>query len=432
MRLAAKRLLPARLALLLTFALAIAGSSAAIGTSGPDGLVAAYSFDGGTGATLADESGSGNHGAISGATWGTGKTKGALSFDGVNDWVTISDSASLDLSTGMTLEAWVRPSAIGAWRTVVAKERNGGIAYALHASQDASRPVGQVDIGGEQDAVGLAPLPLNTWSYLAVTYDGNVVRLFVNGALADSSVFAGSIPASTGPLRLGGNSIWSEWFRGELDDVRVYNRALSNGEIQGDMNTPVGTVPSAPAGDSQAPSAPGGLSVSGQTQNALTLSWNAATDNVGVTGYGLYRGGTTAGSTNASTRTYTFSGLSCGTMYTLAVDAVDGAGNRSTQATASGTTAACPAPPQPGGLVAAYSFDGGTGTTLADSSGKGNAGAISGPSWTSAGKNGGALTFDGVNDLVTISDSASLDLTTGMTLEAWVRPIATTSWRTVA
>ena len=118
-------------------------------------------------------------------------------------------------------------------------------------------------------------------------------------------------------------------------------------------------------------------------------------------------------------------------MYTLAVDAVDGAGNRSTQATASGTTAACPAPPQPGGLVAAYSFDGGTGSTLADSSGKGNAGVISGPSWTSAGKNGGALTFDGVNDLVTIADTASLDLTTGMTLEAWVRPIATTSWRTV-
>ena len=51
-----------------------------------------------------------------------------------------------------------------------------------------------------------------------------------------------------------------------------------------------------------------------------------------------------------------------------------------------------------------------------------NGGAITGASWTSAGKIGGALSFDGVNDLVTVTDSASLDLTTGMTLEAWVRP----------
>ena len=202
------------------------------------------------------------------------------------------------------------------------------------------------------------------------------------------------------------------------------------------MNNPVAgapprrRLPPAPA-DTQAPSAPGGLSVGGQTQTALTLNWNASTDNVGVTGYNLYRSGTAAGSNNASTRSYTFSGLSCGTTYMLAVDAVDAAGNRSTESTASGTTAACPAPPQPGGLVAAYSFNGGSGATLADSSGRGNAGTISGPSWTTAGKNGGALTFDGVNDLVTVADSASLDLTTGMTLEAWVRPTANTSWRTV-
>ena len=127
--------------------------------------------------------------------------------------------------------------------------------------------------------------------------------------------------------------------------------------------------PDAPR-DTQAPSAPGGLSVTGQTQTALTLSWNASTDNVGVTGYNLYRGGKAAGSNNASTRSYTFNGLSCGTTYTVAVDAVDAAGNRSTQSSASGTTSACPAPPQPGGLVAAYSFNGGSGATLADSSGR--------------------------------------------------------------
>ena len=412
----------------------------ATGGAAPHGLVAAYSFDAGSGSLVADASGKGNDGALSGATWTTsGKYQGALSFDGVNDWVTVADTASLDLSTGMTVEAWVRPAALGGWRTVAAKERSGGIVYALHASQDASRPLGQVDIDGEQDAVGPSSLSLNTWSHLAVTYDGTTVRLYVNGGIADTSTYAGSIPASTGALRLGGNSIWQEWFRGELDDVRVYSRALSATEIQSDMNTPVTDTtapppppPPAPTpSDTQAPTAPSGLSVSGQTQTALTLSWNASTDNVGVTGYNLYRGDNAAGSNNAGTRSYTFNGLSCGTSYTLAVDAVDAAGNRSSQSSASGTTAACPAPPQPSGLVAAYSFNGGSGATLVDASGRGNAGTISGPGWTTAGKNGGALSFDGVNDLVTVADSASLDLTTGMTLEAWVRPAANTSWRTV-
>ena len=76
------------------------------------------------------------------------------------------------------------------------------------------------------------------------------------------------------------------------------------------------------------------------------------------------------------------------------------------------------------GLVAAYSFDAGTGSVLADASGNDRNGSISGASWTTAGRNGGALTFDGINDKVTIADHASLDLTTGMTLEAWVRPTA--------
>ena len=313
----------------------------------------------------------------------------------------------------------------------MAKERSGGIVYALHASQDQSRPVGQVDIAGEQDAVGPASLPPNAWSHLATTYDGTTVRLYVNGALAGSSTFAGSIPASTGSLRLGGNAIWSEWFRGELDDVRVYSRPLSPSEIQADVSTAVGSTPSVPAGDSQAPTAPAGLAVSGQTQTALTLSWNASSDNAGVTGYGLYRSGASAGSNDASTRSFTFSGLSCGASYTLAVDAFDAAGNRSTQSGASGTTLACSTPTEPGGLVAAYSFDGGSGSTLEDVSGNRNNGSISGPSWTTAGKNGGALAFDGINDVVRIEDAASIDLTTGMTLEAWVRPTAGTSWRTV-
>jgi hypothetical protein len=57
--------------------------------------------------------------------------------------------------------------------------------------------------------------------------------------LAASQSIAGTISVSTGPLRIGGNSIWGEFFQGRIDDVRVYNRALTQGEIQSDMNTPL-------------------------------------------------------------------------------------------------------------------------------------------------------------------------------------------------
>ena len=70
--------------------------------------------------------GKGNVGSVSGPVWSAaGRYGSALSFDGVNDWVTVADSNSLDLTTGMTVEAWVRPSALGGWRTVAFKERSG-------------------------------------------------------------------------------------------------------------------------------------------------------------------------------------------------------------------------------------------------------------------------------------------------------------------
>ena len=95
-----------------------------------------------------------------------GKTKGALSFDGVNDLVTIADSASLDLSTGMTSRpGFARPrSALAHRRRQGAQWRNRVCASCEPGRIEAG---GQVDIGGEQDAVGLAPLPLNAWSHLA-------------------------------------------------------------------------------------------------------------------------------------------------------------------------------------------------------------------------------------------------------------------------
>jgi chitodextrinase len=101
------------------------------------------------------------------------------------------------------------------------------------------------------------------------------------------------------------------------------------------------------AGDVTAPTAPASLRSTGATQTSISVAWNASTDNVGVTGYGLSLDGVSKGSTTGTTTT--FSGLVCGKSYAIGVDAGDAAGNRSTASTLTATTAACPAPPPPSG-----------------------------------------------------------------------------------
>ena len=210
-------------------------------SGGPAGLVGAWSFDEPSGPTVADASGRGNPGTISGATRNaSGRFGGALAFDGVNDMVTVSDAASLDLTTGMTLEAWVNPSALGsAWRTAMLKE-GGGLSYALYAHDGAGHSAGYIDQGTDRDVVSPAALPLNAWSHLAMSYDGTTMRLYVNGAQVATRAQTGAIVASTGPLRFGGNSVWGEWFAGRLDELRVYNRALTAAEVAADVDRPVG------------------------------------------------------------------------------------------------------------------------------------------------------------------------------------------------
>ena len=116
--------------------------------------------------------------------------------------------------------------------------------------------------------------------------------------------------------------------------------------------------------------------------------------------------------------TYTDTGLAASSTYSYEVQATDAAGNLSPFSNVATTTTTATIP----GLVAAYSFNAGTGTTVTDSSGNGNNGTIANATWTTAGKYGDALVFNGTNALVNIPDAASLNLTTGMTLEAWVNP----------
>jgi hypothetical protein len=204
----------------------------------PLGLVASFAFDEAAGTTITDSSLRSNDGTIVGATRTSGRHGRALVFDGVDDYATVAGAAQLNLTTGMTLEAWIYPTAGGSvWRQAVLKEAPGGLSYALYGSDKFARPVAYVNAAGTDiGSRGTSRLPLSTWSHVAATFDGLTLRLYVNGAMRSGKMVGGTITTAHGPLRIGGNTVWGEWFKGRIDDVRVFDRALSPAELKADMN----------------------------------------------------------------------------------------------------------------------------------------------------------------------------------------------------
>src|SRR4029077_10050234 len=111
-------------------------------------------------------------------------------------------------------------------------------------------------------AAGTGTLPVNTWSFLAATFNGSSLVPTVNGRQVASKPVTGSIKTSDNPLHVGGNPIWGEYFAGLIDDVRVYSRALTSSEVQSDMASAVSPAESvAPAVSVTSPAA--GSSVGG-------------------------------------------------------------------------------------------------------------------------------------------------------------------------
>ena len=291
------------------------------------GIAGAWGLDEGSGSTIADQSGRGNNGTLSNTAWTTaGRYNRALTFNGTSSIVNIADSTSLDLTTAMTLEAWVRPTTVGLWRTVLLKEQSGNLVYALYSNVTPGNvPAVELHIGGTSRSLnGTSPLPTGTWSHLAATYDGSTVRLYVNGTQVSQLAASGSITTSTGALRIGGNNVWGEWFAGQIDEVRVYGRALSAAEIQNDMLlsvTPDTTAPSVsattPANGSAGTNA--GTAPTVRFNEAMSLASISATTFV-LTGPGGAVPATAAYDQSTFTATLTpQAALAFGTTYTATV-----------------------------------------------------------------------------------------------------------------
>ena len=293
----------------------------------PSGLVAAYAFDETSGSVLHDSSGNGHDGTISGATWTSGHDGGALSFNGSNASVDLGSLGTF-YQSGFTLEGWVQKQTstkkdvgvLGSWSSsggpmLWVDHLAGDYQLTLNSGLSSYLDSGHTPIGGQ-------------WQYLAATFDGSTARFYIDGVQVASRSVTSSVGSSNN-WRIGAyGSVAGGFFDGLIDNVRIYNRALSDTEVQTDMSLP------APAAgvDTAAPSAPGTPTVS-VDQSRVTLSWAAASDNVGVTRYDVYRSTSSGFTPSVGNRiaqptglSYTDAGLAIGTYY-YKVQAEDAAGN---------------------------------------------------------------------------------------------------------
>jgi hypothetical protein len=189
----------------------------------------------------ADASGKGGVGYPNGGvTWGAGRIGNAATFDGVNDDLTVHDSAFLDgMSAGLTVASWIWITGYTAQTSVpIGKDVAGG-SYRITLSSDG---VAAIAIPTQENAwysVGTtlgfgSALAAGQWHHLAATYDGTRLRTYVNGALVNTATatISGSIVNSTSEVRLGFKSASNiDWFNGKLDEVVIARRALTASEI---------------------------------------------------------------------------------------------------------------------------------------------------------------------------------------------------------
>ncbi len=300
-----------------------------------NGLVAAFGFNENTGTTVNDNSGNNNNGTLTnGPTWSaSGKFGSAILFDGTNDFVNVNDANSLDLTNGMTIEAWINASNLTGYKTVICKENGtNNLAYALSPNNSASgsanqRPNTRIRIGNTTTTVtGTTKLVLNTWTHIASTYNGSVLRLYINGVQVSTANVTGNMAATTNPLRIGGTTALSQYFTGLIDEVRIYNRALSQSEIQTDMNMPIAPDITDPTVNITAPSA-------GNVSGTIIITANAS-DNIGVAGVQFLLNGNNLGAEDLIAPysvSWNTTAIANG-IYTLTAKARDAAGNTATSA----------------------------------------------------------------------------------------------------
>jgi hypothetical protein len=246
-------------------------------------------------AAIDDDSGNGNPGTASGGPTapatvppagppGIGFANPAcFDFDGVDDFVDVGNPAALNLTNAISVCAWINPDGFTQERKVVCKwaDTPGGdfswLMTIFSASNDRPGFVIEQSAGGQVICDSGVTLTAGTWYHLVGTFDGANVRMYVDGALANTVAYAGTMRSGAAPVRIGAGSgatvAQEEPFDGRIDDVRIYNYALSAGEVTSLHN---GQLP-----------APAPVLTATDGVGQVSLAWSASG---GATSYNVRRG----------------------------------------------------------------------------------------------------------------------------------------------
>jgi len=191
-------------------------------------------FDLDDGSYARDRSGYSNHGTIYGPGRVAGKINRALDFDGLDDYVEISESISLNPSQ-ITLTAWVKPIA-KAINEIMHKLSAGRAQYRLIVdTRDAAKELAFRKYDGTLFGAVVYKTGLemyNVWSHVAGTFDGSVMRIYFNGVEVASKSETTPMPSAGTNLYIGVGQGMTYWFNGIIDEVHIYSRALSAAEIK--------------------------------------------------------------------------------------------------------------------------------------------------------------------------------------------------------
>jgi len=199
-------------------------------------LVGWWTFDEGSGNIAADSSGNGNDGTLNGPVeWTTeGKLGGAMKFTGPYNYIQIQDSPSLDMTREITITAWINPSWTGNNRIMQKSSGGGDNQYRLLKEWGDFMVFHLPGLTPDRiDVTGLPPL--GEWTHLAATYDGSSMKVYYDGVVVGEQDSSGQLGTSDGTLCIGTKHETApagDEYNGMLDDVRIYNRALTQSEIK--------------------------------------------------------------------------------------------------------------------------------------------------------------------------------------------------------
>jgi len=219
----------------LFYSILVLGLAVARVTDAQDAsLVGRWNLDEGSGTTVFDSSGYDNHGTFhSNPEWITGQLGGALKFDGLDDYVEIQDAEELN-PENFTIAFWVNPIDMDRVQITIAKKTQtnvGGYSFNITSIAVGSRH--WIQINGAWANVTFSYVQ-GVWQHVAVTYDGTAIKGHLNGQLMATTEAPGSLDNDSGVLRFGAEprDTVSSYYNGLLDDVQMYDRALTEAEIQ--------------------------------------------------------------------------------------------------------------------------------------------------------------------------------------------------------